>query len=57
MADDQNDTFDPATGLTSADLRAAAVTVCSYATDTDDARYLLEALGLSETLRAQALAS
>lgn len=57
MADDQNDAFDPATGLTREDLRAAAVTVCSYATDADDARYLLEALGLIDDLRSESLAS
>ena len=48
---------DPATGLTAGDLRRAALTVCSYATDVDDARALLEALGLSESLRDQSLAS
>jgi hypothetical protein len=54
MADD---TMDLATGLTPDDLRRAALTVCGYATDADDARSLLEALGLVEDLRADALAS
>ena len=49
--------LDLATGLTSEDLRRAALTVCSYATDTDDARTLLEALGLVDDLRQQRLAS
>ena len=57
MADETTDTFDPATGLTREDLRAAALTVCGYATDVDDARALLEALGLVEDLRPGALAS
>ena len=52
-----NDTLDPATGMSLNDLRRAALTVCNYATDTDDARELLEALGLVEDLRAGALAS
>jgi hypothetical protein len=56
MADDPND-MDLATGLTRADLRAAALTACGYATDADDARYLLEALGLVDELRAESLAS
>ena len=55
MAD--HDTLDPATGMSHNDLRRAALTVCSYATDTDDARELLEALGLVEDLRAGAIAS
>ena len=54
---DSADTFDPATGLTREDLRAAALTVCGYATDVDDARVLLEALGLLDDLRPDALAS
>ena len=54
MADD---TMDLATGLTRDDLRRAALTVCAYATDTEDARSLLEALGLVEDLRQDALAS
>ena len=49
--------LDLATGLTGEDLRRAALTVCSYATDVDDARTLLEALGLVEDLRRQPLAS
>ena len=57
MADDTIDTFDPASGLTRADLRAAALTVCGYAEDADDARLLLEALGLVEDLRQDAIAS
>ena len=57
MANDVQDTFDPATGLTGSDLRRAALTVCTYATDVDDARELLEALGLVADLRAGALAS
>lgn len=48
---------DPATGLTPTDLRRAALSVCSYATDTDDARMLLEALGLLDDLRPATLAS
>lgn len=57
MADQTHDTFDPATGLTRDDLRRAALTVCGYATDAQDARALLEALGLVEDLRKGALAS
>jgi hypothetical protein len=57
MADDPNDTADAATGLSQNNLRAAALTVCAYSTDVDDARELLEALGLVEDLRAGALAS
>lgn len=57
MADDQNDLLDPATGLSRDDLRRAAITVCSYATDAEDARYLLDALGLVDDLRSGALAS
>ena len=56
MADDANE-IDLATGLTRDDLRHAALTVCSYATDADDARDLLEALGLVDDLRDGALAS
>jgi len=44
---------DPATGLTPADLRRAALSVCSYASDTDDARELLAALGLLDELRGR----
>lgn len=54
MADD---TIDLATGLTPDDLRRAALTVCGFATDVEDARYLLEALGLVDDLRSVALAS
>jgi hypothetical protein len=58
MPNDPTDlTLDPATGLTREDLRRAALTVCSYATDTDDARLLLDALGLLDDLREQPLAS
>jgi hypothetical protein len=57
MASDTNDTFDPTAGLSRGDLRAAALTVCGYATDTEDARSLLEALGLVEGLRQESLAS
>jgi hypothetical protein len=41
---------DPATGLTPADLRRAAIAVCSYANDVEDARELLTALGLVDEL-------
>jgi hypothetical protein len=44
---------DPATGLTPADLRSAALAVCGYSTDADDARGLLDALGLLDDLRQQ----
>lgn len=57
MADSPDDTPDLATGLTRDDLRRAALTVCGYSTDVEDARYLLEALGLVEGLRTDALAS
>lgn len=57
MADPTHDSFDAATGLTRDDLRRAALTACAYASDVDDARTLLEALGLVEELRAQSLAS
>lgn len=57
MTDAPNDDIDLATGLTRSDLRNAALTVCRYSTDADDARYLLEALGLVEDLRAESLAS
>ena len=49
--------LDLATGLTADDLRRAALTVCAYATDTDDARRLLDALGLTDDLRQERLAS
>ena len=45
---------DPATGLTPADLRRAALAVCGYATDAEDARELLTALGLSTSSAAAA---
>lgn len=58
MSDATNDdTQDLATGLSRNDLRRAALTVCGYATDTDDARELLEALGLVQDLRQEVLAS
>ncbi len=41
---------DPATGLTPADLRRAALAVCGYAIDAEDARELLTALGLIDEL-------
>ena len=56
MADDAS-TLDLATGLTRNDLRSAALTACGYAQDAEDARYLLEALGLIEDLRPESLAS
>lgn len=49
--------LDPATGLTPADLRRAALTVASYATDAAEAREMLEALGLLDQIRDEALAS
>lgn len=55
MADDQDDVLDLSTGLSRNDLRRAALTVCGYATDVEDARYLLEALGLAEDLRQDVL--
>jgi hypothetical protein len=57
MTADFNDSIDLATGLTGADLRRAALIVCGYATDAQDARELLESLGLVEELRSGALAS
>lgn len=58
MSDDTNgDTQDLATGLSRNDLRRAALTVCGFATDVEDARELLESLGLVEGLRQDALAS
>ena len=57
MANAHDDDIDLATGLTRGDLRNAALTVCRYSTDADDARYLLEALGLVDDLRAESLAS
>ena len=50
-------TPDPATGLSAEDLRRAALTVCAYATDAEEARSLLEALGLLDGLRETSLAS
>ena len=41
---------DPATGLTPADRRHAALAVCGYSTDAADARELLDALGLLDEL-------
>jgi hypothetical protein len=52
-----DETMDLGTGLTRDDLRAAALTVCGYATDVTDARELLEVLGLVDGLRQDALAS
>jgi hypothetical protein len=57
MTDDTDDTLDLATGLSRNDLRRAALTVCGYAMDAQDARALLEALGLVEDLRQEVLAS
>lgn len=48
LADDDTDL---ATGLTGRDLRKAALAVCAASTDVDDARDLLEALGLLDQLR------
>ncbi len=45
---------DPATGLTPEDLRRAAIVACSYADGPEDARELLEALGLLDDLRGVA---
>lgn len=45
---------DPATGLTPTDLRRAALAVCDYATDAEDARELLAALGLLDELGGRA---
>lgn len=45
-------TLDLATGLNEADRRRAALAVCSYAHDASDAALLLEALGLTEEVRA-----
>lgn len=51
-------TPDPATGLTPADLRRAALSVCAYVEDAAEARELLDALGLLDELRgATSLAS
>ncbi|MFP5220633.1 MAG: hypothetical protein ACLGIG_13070 [Actinomycetes bacterium] len=48
---------DVATGLTSDDVRRAALTVCSYSADAAEARDLLEALGLLDVVRETSLAS
>lgn len=56
MTADPTTVVDPATGLTPADLRRAALTVCRYADDADEARTMLEALGLLDVLRDEALA-
>lgn len=42
---------DRGTGLTAADRRHAALAICQSANDADDARVLLEALGLLDELR------
>lgn len=52
-----NNTPDAATGLTPDDLRRAALNVCRYSESVDDARELLESLGLVEDLRSHAVAS
>lgn len=58
MSDDgKDDIQDLSTGLSRNDLRRAALTVCGFATDTEDARELLESLGLVEGLRQDVLAS
>ena len=44
---------DPGTGLTPADRRHAALAVCSYAADVEEARELLDALGLLDELRGE----
>lgn len=43
--------LDPATGLSAADRRRAAIAVCAAADDVDQARDLLAALGLLDDLR------
>ncbi len=53
---DETMTLDPATGFSHEDLRRAALVVCGHAADAQDARELLDALGLSEDLRPQRLA-
>ena len=42
---------DPGTGLTPADRRRAALNVCRYALDVEEAREMLDALGLLDELR------
>ncbi|HWH27647.1 MAG TPA: hypothetical protein VNU26_01580 [Mycobacteriales bacterium] len=48
---------DVASGLSTDELRRAALTVCGYATDAEEARSLLEALGLLDVVRETSLAS
>ncbi len=57
MSDDADDTLDLSTGLSRNDLRRAALVVCGYSTDVDDARDLLEALGLEQSLRDEVVTS
>ena len=57
MSTDTTNATDPATGLTPGDLRRAALTVCRYAVDAEEARTLLAALGLLDVLQDEALAS
>jgi hypothetical protein len=45
-----------AAGLSADDVRRAALTVCRYAVDADEARRLLEALGLLDVLVEERLA-
>lgn len=49
--------LDLATGLTADDRRRAALVVCDYAGDAQEAREMLDALGLLDDLREQRLAS
>ena len=51
----QDISLDLATGHTSASLRHAALVVCDYARDAEEAAELLEALGLLDVLREQRL--
>jgi hypothetical protein len=44
-------TTDPATGLTGQDRRRAAVVACGYVETVEEAREVLEALGLLEDLQ------
>lgn len=57
MSEDADDTLDLSTGLSRNDLRRAALVVCGYSTDVDDARSLLEALGLEQSLRDEAVSN
>lgn len=57
MSDDADDTLDLSTGLSRNDLRRAALVVCGYSTDVDDARSLLESLGLEQSLREESVSS